>query len=65
LGRRTRAKQTRQVQAGNEQQARDGAKDHVERGSDTRHQITVAVTPDFTNNPDAPVNALVDKAICS
>ncbi|WP_328527044.1 hypothetical protein [Kribbella sp. NBC_00359] len=25
----------------------------------------VAVTPDFTNNPDAPVNALVDKAICS
>ena len=33
--------------------------------ADTHHQITVAVTPDFTNNPDAPVNALVDKAICS
>jgi hypothetical protein len=30
-----------------------------------RRQITVAVTPDFTNNPDAPVNALMDKAICS
>jgi D-alanyl-D-alanine carboxypeptidase len=33
--------------------------------ADTRHQITVAVTPDFTNSPDAAVNALMDKAICS
>jgi D-alanyl-D-alanine carboxypeptidase len=33
--------------------------------ADTYRQITVAVTPNFTNNPDAPVSALVDKAICS
>ena len=33
--------------------------------ADTHRQITVAVTPNFTNNPDVPVNALIDKAICS
>ncbi|MEU4295460.1 serine hydrolase domain-containing protein [Kribbella sp. NPDC026596] len=32
--------------------------------ADTRHQVTVAVTPNFTTNPDGPINALIDKAIC-
>ncbi|MGZ0149150.1 serine hydrolase domain-containing protein [Kribbella sp. WER1] len=31
---------------------------------DTRRQVTVAVTPDFTANPDAAVDAFVDRAIC-
>ncbi|MFD7153958.1 serine hydrolase domain-containing protein [Kribbella sp. NPDC059898] len=31
---------------------------------DTRRQVTVAVTPDFRTNPDASVDAFVDRAIC-
>ncbi|MEU4193139.1 serine hydrolase domain-containing protein [Kribbella sp. NPDC026611] len=32
---------------------------------DTRHQVTVAVTPDFQTDPDASVKAFIEKAICS
>jgi D-alanyl-D-alanine carboxypeptidase len=31
---------------------------------DVSHQVTVAVTPSFTTNPDAEVDALVNQAIC-
>jgi len=33
--------------------------------ADTRHQVTVAVTPDFRTNPDNTVDAFIDKAICT
>src|SRR4051794_8196926 len=32
---------------------------------DTHRQVTVAVTPKFPTNPDASVDAFIDKAICS
>ncbi|MEV5961842.1 serine hydrolase domain-containing protein [Kribbella sp. NPDC051952] len=32
---------------------------------DTRKQITVAVTPNFINNPDAAVDAVINQAICN
>jgi D-alanyl-D-alanine carboxypeptidase len=32
--------------------------------ADRRHQVTVAVTPDFRADPDDVVDAFVDEAIC-
>jgi D-alanyl-D-alanine carboxypeptidase len=33
--------------------------------ADTRHQVTVAVTPDFSADPDDIADTFIDQAVCS